>query len=132
MKSRGSKAPVFSFRPIKPVILTGSQLPIGQMRTDGKENLITSIELASLKNERGVTPIPEVCIYFGGHLLRGNRSTKQDAEQFNAFESFNYPHLCEAGVEFNFNYHHILQPDFTRPMIPHNPRTSGVCIQAYH
>lgn len=112
----------------KPVILTGSQLPIGQMRTDGKENLITSIELASLKNECGVTPIPEVCIYFGGHLLRGNRSTKQDAEQFNAFESFNYPHLCEAGVEFNFNYHHILQPDFTRPMIPHKEMNPNILV----
>lgn len=103
----------------KPVILTGSQLPVGQLRTDGKENLITSIELASLCNERGVTPIPEVCIYFGGHLLRGNRSTKQDAEQFNAFESFNYPHLCEAGIDYTFAYHHILHPDFSRPMIPH-------------
>lgn len=65
----------------KPVILTGSQLPIGQLRTDGKENLLTSIELASLTNEHGVTPIPEVCIYFSGRLLRGNRSTKQDQSQ---------------------------------------------------
>ena len=103
----------------KPVILTGSQLPVGQLRTDGKENLITSIELASLSNEKGVTPIPEVCIYFGGHLLRGNRSTKQDAEQFNAFESFNYPHLCEAGIDYTFAHHHILMPDFSRPMVPH-------------
>lgn len=103
----------------KPVILTGSQLPIGQLRTDGKENLITSIELASIKNELGLSPIPEVCIYFSGHLLRGNRSTKQNAEQFNAFESFNYPHLCEAGVDFTFAEHHILKPDFSKPVIPH-------------
>lgn len=104
----------------KPVILTGSQLPIGQLRTDGKENLITSIELASLTNHHGVTPIPEVCIYFSGHLLRGNRSTKQNAEQFNAFESFNYPHLCEAGVNFRFiAEHNILNPDFSKPMEPH-------------
>lgn len=103
----------------KPVILTGSQLPIGQLRTDGKENLITSIELASACNEHGLSYIPEVCIYFSGHLLRGNRSTKQNAEMFNAFESFNYPHLCEAGVDFVFAHHHILKPDFSRPMIPH-------------
>lgn len=113
----------------KPVILTGSQLPIGQLRTDGKENLITSIELASLCNADGVTPIPEVCIYFSGHLLRGNRSTKQSAEQFNAFETFNYPHLCEAGVEFSFtNEHHILKPDFTRSMVPHKQMNPNVLI----
>lgn len=103
----------------KPVILTGSQLPIGQLRTDGKENLITSIELASLCNDEGISPVPEVCIYFGGKLLRGNRSTKQNAEKFNAFESFNYPHLCESGINFTFaNPHHILHPDFTKPMVP--------------
>lgn len=113
----------------KPVILTGSQLPIGQLRTDGKENLITSIELASLQNEKGVTPIPEVCIYFSGHLLRGNRSTKQNAEQFNAFESFNFPHLCEAGVSFRFSAdHHILKPDFTRAMIPHQPMDPNILV----
>lgn len=112
----------------KPVILTGSQLPIGQLRTDGKENLITSIELASLCNEKGVTPIPEVCIYFSGRLLRGNRSTKQDAQQFNAFESFNYPHLCDAGVNFTFHYHHILQPDFTRPMQPHEKMNPNIIV----
>lgn len=103
----------------KPVILTGSQLPLGQLRTDGKENLITSIELASCVGKDGVTPIPEVCIYFSGHLLRGNRSTKMNSELFNAFESFNYPHLCEAGVNLKFAEHHILQPDFTKPMTAH-------------
>lgn len=112
----------------KPVILTGSQLPIGQLRTDGKENLITSIELASLQNENGLTPIPEVCIYFSGHLLRGNRSTKQNAEQFNAFESFNHPHLCEAGVEFSFAHHHILKPDFSQPMVPHTEMNPNILV----
>ena len=82
----------------KPVIFTGSQLPIGQLRTDGKENLITSIEIAAAKDEQGHARVPEVGIYFNGHLLRGNRTTKQSAEEFNAFESFNYPHLVEAGV----------------------------------
>ena len=60
--------------------------------------------------------MPEVCIYFNGHLLRGNRATKQNAEGFNAFESFNYPHLCDAGVSFTFRTHHILQPDHHLPL----------------
>ena len=103
----------------KPVILTGSQLPIGQLRTDGKENLLTSIELAAAFGEDGRPMVPEVCIYFSGRLLRGNRSTKESADGFNAFNSFNYPHLCEAGVEFQFNPHYILKPDYSKPMIPH-------------
>ena len=73
----------------KPVIFTGSQLPIGQLRTDGKENLITAVEIAAAKDEEGHAMVPEVGIFFGGHLLRGNRTTKQSAEEFNAFESFN-------------------------------------------
>lgn len=112
----------------KPVILTGSQLPIGQLRTDGKENLITSIELASAKNRNGHAIVPEVCIYFSGRLLRGNRSTKQNADGFNAFNSFNYPHLCDAGVGFTFNHHYILKPDFSRPMIPHTKLDPNVVI----
>ena len=103
----------------KPVILTGSQLPIGQLRTDGKENLVTSIELASLTDDKGRALIPEVCIYFSGKVLRGNRATKQNADEFNAFNTFNYPHLCEAGINFTFHFHHILKPDFSKPMIPH-------------
>lgn len=112
----------------KPVILTGSQLPIGQLRTDGKENLITSIELATLKDEDGNPRIPEVCIYFSGRLLRGNRSTKINADGFYAFDSFNYPHLCDAGVNFVFHDHHILKPDFGKPMIPHTGMDSNVAV----
>lgn len=112
----------------KPVILTGSQLPIGQPRTDGKENLITSIELASAYDDMGHAMIPEVCIYFSGRLLRGNRSTKQNAEGFDAFETFNYPHLCDAGVTFNFHHHEILKPDFSRPMIPHMAMDTNVVV----
>ena len=100
----------------KPVILTGSQLPIGQPRTDAKENLLTSIELAAACDEEGHARVPEVGIYFNGHLLRGNRATKQNAEGFNAFESFNYPHLCDAGVSFTFRTHHILHPDYHLPL----------------
>lgn len=112
----------------KPVILTGSQLPVGQLRTDGKENLVTSIEIASAKGADGHAVVPEVCIYFSGKLLRGNRSTKQNADGFNAFASFNYPHLCEAGVSFNFSYHHILRPDFQKPMIPHTGMDQNVVV----
>ena len=112
----------------KPVILTGSQLPIGQLRTDGKENLLTSIELASLYGDDERPVVPEVCIYFNGHLLRGNRSTKQNADGFNAFDSFNYPHLCDVGVNFSFHTHHILIPDYTKPMIPHREMNRGVMV----
>jgi len=93
----------------KPVILTGSQLPIGQLRTDGKENLITSIEIAAARREDGSAMVPEVCIYFSGHLMRGNRTTKQSADEFNAFESFNYPHLADAGVEITYHDEFILE-----------------------
>lgn len=112
----------------KPVILTGSQLPIGLPRTDGKENLVTSIELAAAYNEMGHAIVPEVCIYFNGRLLRGNRSTKQSADGFDAFESSNYPHLCEAGVSFNYHFHEILKPDFTRPMVPHTAMDQNVVV----
>ena len=112
----------------KPVILTGSQLPIGQPRTDGKENLITSIEIASTYDDMGHAVIPEVCIYFSGRLLRGNRSTKQNAEGFDAFESFNYTHLCDAGVTFTYHHHDILKPDFSRPMIPHTAMDTNVVV----
>ena len=112
----------------KPVILTGSQLPIGQLRTDGKENLMTSLELAAAHHHDGTPMVPEVCIYFNGHLLRGNRSTKQNADELNAFDSFNFPHLCEAGVSFNFQTHHILKPDYTKPMAPHLEMNSNVFV----
>ena len=102
----------------KPVILTGSQLPIGQLRTDGKENVITSIEIASAKYQDGKAMVPEVCIYFNGHVMRGNRTTKQSADNFNAFESFNYGHLADAGVNINYHRSRILMPDYSKPMQP--------------
>src|SRR5258708_2030344 len=86
----------------KPVILTGSQLPIGIIRTDGKENLITAIEIAGAKN-KGKAIIQEVCIYFEYKLYRGNRTFKFNSEHFDAFKSPNYPFLAEAGVEIQYN-----------------------------
>ncbi|MEN8928515.1 MAG: asparaginase [Flavobacteriales bacterium] len=86
----------------KPVILTGSQLPIGTIRTDGKENLITAIEIAAAQ-ENGKPILPEVCIYFEYDLYRGNRTSKVNAEDFEAFRSFNYSPLAEAGVHIKYN-----------------------------
>lgn len=112
----------------KPVILTGSQLPIGQLRTDGKENLITSIEIASAKREDGRAMVPEVCIYFNGHLMRGNRCTKQSADKFNAFESFNYAHLADAGITIDYYEERMLKPDYILPMIPRYELDSSVLV----
>lgn len=86
----------------KPVILTGSQLPIGVIRTDGKENFITSLEIAAAKKD-GHALVPEVCIYFEYQLYRGNRTHKFNAEHFEAFRSVNYPVLATAGVEIKYN-----------------------------
>lgn len=112
----------------KPVILTGSQLPMGQLRTDGKENVLTSIELACARHLDGTPMVPEVCIYFNGKLLRGNRATKVAADGFAAFESFNYPHLCDAGVDFVWHEHHIRRPDYTRRMTPHFAMDNNVVV----
>ena len=87
----------------KPVIFTGSQLPIGRPRTDGKENLVSSVEIASARREDGSAAVPEVCIYFNSKLLRGNRCTKINSEGFTAFDSANYPPLAEAGISIRYN-----------------------------
>ena len=90
----------------KPIIFTGSQLPIGDLRTDAKENLITSIEVASA-NRNGFPVISEVCLYFEYKLYRANRTTKISSEQFEAFNSMNFPPLAESGVHLKFNEHLI-------------------------
>ena len=90
----------------KPIIFTGSQLPIGDLRTDAKENLITTIEIAAAKIN-GQPAVSEVCLYFEYKLYRANRTTKVNAEQFEAFTSLNYPPLAESGVHLNFNEHLI-------------------------
>lgn len=93
----------------KPVIFTGSQLPIGKPRTDGKENLISSVEIASAKNPDGSAVVPEVCIFFDSKLMRGNRAVKVNSEHFNAFRSGNWPPLAEAGISIKFN-HGLIRP----------------------
>ena len=94
----------------KPVILTGSQLPIGTLRTDGKENLISAVEIASAKDGQGDAVVPEVAIYFDAKLIRGNRATKVSADNFSAFRSPNFPLLAEAGIHIRYNREHILRP----------------------
>lgn len=97
----------------KPVILTGSQLPLGMIRSDGRENLITAIEIAAARHKD--TPlVPEVAIYFENQLLRGNRTIKYNAEHFEAFRSPNYPPLAEAGVHIKYHENSILRPNFKK------------------
>ena len=105
---------------MKPVILTGSQLPIGALRTDGKENLITAIEIAAAKNADGTPIVPEVCVLFHEKLMRGNRTTKVNSESFGAFNSNNYPTLAKAGTDIQFHTRNI------RKYIP------GLKLKAHH
>jgi L-asparaginase len=94
----------------KPVIFTGSQLPLRVLRTDGRENFITAIELAA-KREGDVAMVPEVCVYFENRLMRANRTVKYNTENFNAFISPNYPLLAEAGIYLRFYKHDIFKPN---------------------
>ncbi|MBF9254822.1 asparaginase [Pontibacter sp. 172403-2] len=91
----------------KPVIFTGAQVPIGRIRTDARENLITALQIAATKKE-GKSMVPEVCIYFRNLLLRGNRSKKAESTRFDAFKSGNYPPLAETGIEIDYNTKSIL------------------------
>ncbi|HHC80902.1 MAG TPA: asparaginase [Flavobacteriia bacterium] len=95
----------------KPIIFTGSQLPIGDLRTDAKENLITAIQIASAVDKNGFPMVTEVGLYFEYKLYRANRTTKINAEQFEAFTSPNYPPLAESGVHLKFNKNKLLRPD---------------------
>jgi len=111
----------------KPVILTGSQLPIGTLRTDGKENLITSIEIAAAKHN-GDALVPEVCICFESKLYRGNRTTKHNAEHFNAFKSYNYPILAEAGINIKYNSKSIHYPEHKKLLKVYDKLDENIAI----
>ncbi len=87
----------------KPVVFTGSQIPIGVLRTDGRENLVTAVEIAAAVDPDGSPMVPEVSVYFQNKLFRANRTTKWSAEQLNAFTSENYPALADVGVSINYN-----------------------------
>jgi L-asparaginase len=110
----------------KPVVLTGSQLPMGIIRTDGKENLITAIEIAS-RYSMNLPLVPEVSVYFEYKLYRGNRTHKYNVESFNAFHSPNYPLLAEAGVLIHFNQSAILPPG-NGPLIVYQNMCADVAI----
>lgn len=110
----------------KPVVLTGSQLPIGEIRTDAKENLITALEIAATKKD-GKPMVPEVCIYFDYQLFRGNRSIKYNSEKFEAFSSPNYPILAEAGVNLTFFPNYIL-PIPTEPFQIHTAFNANIGV----
>lgn len=111
----------------KPVVFTGSQLPIGDLRTDAKENLITAIQIASLQ-QKGKPVIQEVGLYFEYKLYRGNRTTKINAEHFNAFTSPNYPPLAESGVHLNINPNAVLQKQSTKKLAVHKELDDNVVI----
>ena len=110
----------------KPVVFTGSQLPIGDLRTDAKENLITAIQIASLQ-EKGKPIVHEVCLYFEYKLYRGNRTTKINAEHFNAFTSPNYAPLVESGVHLNVNTN-LLFPKQTKKFVVHKELDDNVVV----
>ncbi len=110
----------------KPVILTGSQLPLGVMRTDGRENILNSIEIAA-NYHNGKARVPEVCIYFENSLYRGNRTYKDNAEHFNAFTSSNYPKLAEIGVNIKFN-ERFIHPYNMQNLILHTKMDDNIAI----
>ena len=111
----------------KPVVFTGSQLPIGMLRTDGKENLISSIEIAAAQDAQGRAIVPEVCIYFESYLYRGNRTTKYNAENFRAFRSANCPVLAEVGIHIKYNTSCIRYPqEWGKPLKVNKKLDTGV------
>ncbi len=112
----------------KPVIFTGSQLPIGDLRTDAKENLITSIQIAALK-EKGKAVVQEVGLYFEYKLYRANRTTKINAEHFEAFASLNYPPLVESGVHLNVHYTHLFKQTIkNKPLLVHKNMDNNIAV----
>lgn len=111
----------------KPVIFTGAQLPIGTLRTDGKENLVSSIEIAAYKIDNKAV-VPEVCIYFENKLFRGNRTSKHNAEYFNAFRSDNFPTLAEAGINIHFNFGAIHYGNSNQNLVIHTKFDNNVGI----
>lgn len=111
----------------KPVIFTGSQLPIGDLRTDAKENVITSIQVASL-HENGKPVVKEVCLYFESKLYRANRTTKINTEHFQAFASLNYPVLAESGVHLKINTNHLYEPKASKALIVHKQLDNQIAL----
>lgn len=117
----------------KPVIFTGSQLPIGTARTDGRENLVSAVEIAAAKDQKGHAIVPEVCIYFDNMLMRGNRTSKISSDNFTAFRSMNLPPLAEAGISIRYNHGLIMYPeDWNAPLKIHTELDTRVSILKIH
>jgi len=112
----------------KPIIFTGSQLPIGDLRTDAKENLITAIQIASTRDKNGLPVVTEVGLYFEYKLYRANRTTKVNAEQFEAFASPNYPPIAESGVHLKFNYNLLYKSDQSKKLIVRKKLEDSIVI----
>ncbi|MBO4519408.1 MAG: asparaginase [Paludibacteraceae bacterium] len=112
----------------KPVVFTGSQLPVGVLRSDAKENLLTAIEIAAAKDEDGNAIVPEVTIYFEDRLFRANRTTKRNAEHFSAFNSYNYPALAKAGVHITYQPHLVHYSDLRQPLKLHTCFDCNVAV----
>lgn len=102
----------------KPIIITGSQLPIGEVRTDGEENLITALQIAAAKDNDGSPMVQEVAILFENYLWRGNRATKRSADNFNAFKSNNYPELAKVGLSINYFKDSLMRNNSSGPLNP--------------
>lgn len=116
----------------KPVIITGSQLPIGEVRTDGEENLITALQIAASRDEEGRQTVREVAILFENYLWRGNRSTKKSADNFDAFTSYNYPELARIGLDITFNKDALWKPVSDSPLEVHYKMDTNVlCIDLF-
>ncbi len=111
----------------KPVVFTGAQIPIGEIRSDARDNLISSLEIAVQKNENGGAMVPEVCIFFDKLLLRGNRAKKFESSHFDAFKSENFPELAEAGVHIDFREEVIYKPN-NKDLIAHLKMSEHVVI----
>lgn len=113
----------------KPVIITGSQLPIGEVRTDGEENLITALQIAAATDPvNGEPMVQEVAILFENYLWRGNRSTKVSADNFNAFKSSNYPSLAKIGLSIQFNHDALWRVNQRMPLRVHKGMSTDVIL----
>jgi len=116
----------------KPVIITGSQLPIGEVRTDGEENLITALQIAAATTFDGSPMVQEVAILFENYLWRGNRSTKMSADNFNAFKSNNYPQLAKIGLGIHFAEDALWRPKEIKPLQVNTKMDRGVMFIDLH
>ncbi len=112
----------------KPVIITGSQLPIGEVRTDGEENLITALQVAAARDSHGESMVQEVAILFENYLWRGNRATKMSADNFDAFKSNNYPPLAHIGLDIEFDTDALYRSPDRRPLKVRHEMDTAVMV----